>query len=155
MPWTQKQMLRDANGDLIPQYWDVVEQEFKPLTGSDGANDVRLTGSNVEIKRITKSVTANTTEEVGFIEIEGYSKFYVESHHTGLHTKDYEITFRKVTSFGQAVPREVGEFTVIGPGTYRTRISDVFDVDATRYYIYINNKSDEGLNFTISIIGII
>ena len=48
MPWTQKQMLRDANGDLIPQYWDVVEQEFKPLTGSDGANDVRLTGSNVE-----------------------------------------------------------------------------------------------------------
>lgn len=49
MPWTQKQMLRDANGDLIPQYWDVVEQEFKPLTGSDGANDVRLTGSNIEI----------------------------------------------------------------------------------------------------------
>src|SRR5690554_3183321 len=48
MPWTQKQMLRDANGDLIPQYWDVVEQEFKPLTGSDGANDVRLTGSKVE-----------------------------------------------------------------------------------------------------------
>src|SRR5690554_6558940 len=45
MPWTQKQMLRDANGDLIPQYWDVVEQEFKPLTGSDGANDVRVTGS--------------------------------------------------------------------------------------------------------------
>lgn len=48
MPWTQKKMLRDANGDLIPQYWDVVEQEFKPLTGSDGANDVRLTGSNTE-----------------------------------------------------------------------------------------------------------
>ena len=48
MPWTQKQMLRDANGDLIPQYWDVVEQEFKPLTGSDGANDVRLTGINTE-----------------------------------------------------------------------------------------------------------
>lgn len=47
MPWTQKQMLRDANGDLIPQYWDVVEQEFKPLTGRDGANDVRLTGSYI------------------------------------------------------------------------------------------------------------
>ena len=48
MPWTQKQMLRDANGDLIPQYWDVAEQEFKPLTGSDGANDVRITGSRGE-----------------------------------------------------------------------------------------------------------
>lgn len=52
MPWTQKQMLRDANGDLIPQYWDVVEQEFKPLTGSDGANDVRLTGSKVEQREL-------------------------------------------------------------------------------------------------------
>jgi|SRR5690625_3547042 len=45
MPYSNKQMLRDANGDLIPQYWDVVEQDFKPLTGQGGANDVRLTGS--------------------------------------------------------------------------------------------------------------
>ena len=61
MPWTQKQMLRDANGDLIPQYWDVVEQEFKPLTGSDGANDVRLTGSIVELieHRIVESRNTN------------------------------------------------------------------------------------------------
>ena len=49
MPYSNKQMLRDANGDLIPQYWDVVEQEFKPLTGQNGANDVRLTGSIVEL----------------------------------------------------------------------------------------------------------
>lgn len=45
---SDKQMLRDANGDLIPQYWDVVAGEFKPLTGSDGAQDTRLTGSNME-----------------------------------------------------------------------------------------------------------
>src|SRR5690606_19650946 len=51
MPYRNKQMLRDANGDLIPQYWDVVEQEFKPLTGSGGANDVRLTGRKVEVIR--------------------------------------------------------------------------------------------------------
>src|SRR5690554_6757265 len=60
MPWTQKQMLRDANGDLIPQYWDVVEQEFKPLTGSDGANDVRLTGRNVEKIIMADSVAITT-----------------------------------------------------------------------------------------------
>ena len=66
MPWTQKQMLRDANGDLIPQYWDVVEQEFKPLTGSDGANDVRLTGSNVAIiKTGGTSSGASATREQG------------------------------------------------------------------------------------------
>ncbi len=45
---SDKQMLRDANGDLIPQYWDVVAGNFKPLTGSDGAQDTRLTGSIVE-----------------------------------------------------------------------------------------------------------
>jgi len=44
---SDKQMLRDANGDLIPQYWDVVAGDFKPLTGSDGAQDTRLTGSIV------------------------------------------------------------------------------------------------------------
>lgn len=69
MPWTQKQMLRDANGDLIPQYWDVVEQEFKPLTGSDGANDVRLTGSNVE--------KINITQEVGIIPAGGNKRINI------------------------------------------------------------------------------
>lgn len=43
-----KQMLRDANGDLIPQYWDIQDEEFKPLTGQNGAQDTRLTGSKVE-----------------------------------------------------------------------------------------------------------
>src|SRR5690625_498003 len=61
MPYRNKQMLRDANGDLIPQYWDVVEQEFKPLTGSGGANDVRLTGSRVvetiHSRRVRNSIT--------------------------------------------------------------------------------------------------
>ncbi len=40
---SDKQMLRDANGDLIPQYWDIVEGNFKALTGQDGAQDTRLT----------------------------------------------------------------------------------------------------------------
>src|SRR5690625_102723 len=48
MPYRDKQMLRDANGDLIPQYWDIQDGEFKPLTGQGGAQDTRLTGSNVE-----------------------------------------------------------------------------------------------------------
>lgn len=65
MPYSNKQMLRDANGDLIPQYWDVVEQEFKPLTGSDGANDVRLTGSKVEEDiLIERSIISQSTENV-------------------------------------------------------------------------------------------
>src|SRR5690554_8129069 len=69
MPWTQKQMLRDANGDLIPQYWDVAEQDFKPLTGQGGANDVRLTGSNVE--------KINITQEVGIIPAGGNKRINI------------------------------------------------------------------------------
>lgn len=37
-----KQMLRDANGDLIPQYWDITVAEFKPLTGLGGAQKVEV-----------------------------------------------------------------------------------------------------------------
>src|SRR5690625_4056064 len=51
-----KQMLRDANGDLIPQYWDIQDEEFKPLTGQDGAQDTRLTGSNAEEEYNGKTV---------------------------------------------------------------------------------------------------
>src|SRR5699024_10699705 len=46
--YSDKQMLRDVNGDLIPQYWDIQDEEFKPLTGQNGAQDTRLTASNVE-----------------------------------------------------------------------------------------------------------
>lgn len=46
MAYRNKKMLEDINGDLIPQYWDVVDQEFKPLTNDP--QDVRLTGSNAE-----------------------------------------------------------------------------------------------------------
>ncbi len=45
---SDKQMLRDANGDLIPQYWDITVGNFKPLTGENGAQDTRVTGSIAE-----------------------------------------------------------------------------------------------------------
>lgn len=40
MPYNTKSMLRDVNGDLIPQYYDPVADEFKPM-----GKDVTLTGS--------------------------------------------------------------------------------------------------------------
>jgi|SRR5690625_643753 len=74
MPYSTKQMLRDANGDLIPQYWDITEQEFKPLTGQDGANDVRLTGSNVVLAK-TEVSSGITGFRVGRIGITGVTAF--------------------------------------------------------------------------------
>lgn len=88
MPWTQKQMLRDANGDLIPQYWDVVEQEFKPLTGSDGANDVRLTGSSV--------VNINASNVLGSIPAGATKSYTIDLMTLGVPAKKFSFVARRV-----------------------------------------------------------
>lgn len=46
MAYNTKKMLEDSNGDLIPQYYDPVADEFKPLTNDP--RDVRVTGSRTE-----------------------------------------------------------------------------------------------------------
>lgn len=37
MSYGDKRMLRDKDGKLIPQYYDPIADEFKPLHGRDGA----------------------------------------------------------------------------------------------------------------------
>lgn len=60
MSYSDKQMLRDVNGDLIPQYWDIQDEEFKPLTGQNGAQDTRLTGSKVDrVETVFKREVSN------------------------------------------------------------------------------------------------
>jgi len=77
MPYRNKQMLRDANGDLIPQYWDVAAGDFKPLTGSDGANDTRVTGSNVELE-VYKGVDLSGMIAASFKKQQGASRAILE-----------------------------------------------------------------------------
>src|SRR5690625_625682 len=83
MPYRNKQMLRDANGDLLPQYWDVVEQEFKPLTGSDGANDIRLTGSIVEEVEIVNYVkNRDTSSHWELVDLSMFKSFTLIAYNT-------------------------------------------------------------------------
>lgn len=79
MPYSTKQMLRDANGDLIPQYWDVVEQEFKPLTGRNGANDVRLAGSKIVYEfGFSDSIDPQTSFKIiEGVDISGFSRIVI------------------------------------------------------------------------------
>lgn len=107
MPWTQKQMLRDANGDLIPQYWDVAEQEFKPLTGSDGANDVRLTGSREEfIVESFYDIAPGEEVSTDHIKTLDYSSFYVSLWRSGPGSK-IEIFKRERTPLSVVTPDDV------------------------------------------------
>lgn len=89
---SDKQMLRDANGDLIPQYWDVVAGDFKPLTGSDGAQDTRLTGSNVEELYLIESLalTDTSTFNSGEIDVSRYKKVLLLGRNS--HDVDIQIT---------------------------------------------------------------
>jgi len=75
---SDKQMLRDANGDLIPQFWDITAGDFKPLTGSDGAQDTRLTGSNMEyyVKTENDKPSANEVELGAFCMVVDSGKIY-------------------------------------------------------------------------------
>lgn len=115
MPWTQKQMLRDANGDLIPQYWDVVEQEFKPLTGSDGANDVRVTESIVVLasRFIDVTVSAGSSIDllsgINLIE-QGFTKIRV-----AVRTGATELTLRQRWVTGATTVRQTHSALPTGP----------------------------------------
>ena len=44
MPYYEKKILRDAQNIPIPQYWDPVADEFKPMT-----KEVVLSGSKMEL----------------------------------------------------------------------------------------------------------
>lgn len=114
MPWTQKQMLRDANGDLIPQYWDVVEQEFKPLTGRDGANDVRVTGSREEfITRSFYNIAPGEEVSTDHIKTLDYTSFYVSLWKSGTGS-NIEIFKRERTSLSVVTPDDVKVLEVSG-----------------------------------------
>ena len=164
MPWTQKQMLRDANGDLIPQYWDVVEQEFKPLTGRDGANDVRLTGSNVVddfviIQRnLGFEVPANDRLSVSITRsnMSGYAKLFIFIRASGSH--DYDLD---MTSYSQE--REAALTNVLAYGVYRDNFEKMADRAYTKEPIrvlgdwmalFISNNSDDDMSYDVHIWGV-
>lgn len=48
MPYSNAELLRDKNGNPIPQYFNVATGKFEPITGDNGAQKTQLTGSNVE-----------------------------------------------------------------------------------------------------------
>ena len=53
MPYYEKKILRDAQNIPIPQYWDPVADEFKPMT-----KEVVLSGSNLRQTQIGTDQTA-------------------------------------------------------------------------------------------------
>lgn len=49
MAYNDVEILRDKNGNPIPQYYNVATGQFEPLTGENGATHTQLTGSYVQL----------------------------------------------------------------------------------------------------------
>lgn len=144
---SDKQMLRDANGDLIPQYWDVVEQDFKPLTGQGGANDVRLTGSKVELIAMVSYLTIPTGTNVNVISgfsADRYNSIFVQIRPRG--AKKYRISYRPV--IGTQPSSSLLEMTILDiEGSAANRVSEYFLVMGLYGSIYLENNTSTDHSF--------
>lgn len=61
MPYNSKALLRDVNGDPIPQYYDPVEDVFMPIT-----NPAEVQVQNFPVTQDVK-LTANKVTEISFL----------------------------------------------------------------------------------------
>lgn len=52
MSYQDAEILRDKNGNPIPQYFNVATGKFEPITGQNGSQNTQLTGSKVEVLKI-------------------------------------------------------------------------------------------------------
>lgn len=153
MPYSNKQMLRDANGDLIPQYWDVVEQEFKPLTGRDGANDVRITGSIVE-REVANNllVTAGTrvfARTFTFNDISDFASYIVlaraETAHNYRISADFATIFPShVADFRKSEFYDSGGSVIIG--------SEPRNISGSILRVYITNNDTSDHRYSVSLL---
>lgn len=64
MPYKNAEILRDKNGNPIPQYYNVATGQFEPLTGENGATHTQLTGSKVEYEEFFERRIRTANESV-------------------------------------------------------------------------------------------
>ena len=114
MPYRNKQMLRDANSDLIPQYWDVAAGEFKPLTGSDGANHTQVTGS-IREQELDGGITITPGVRQVIFSVDNvvdYTHMSIFSRSTEGHKFSIEVDFHAKTrgQFSSFRKKELADF---------------------------------------------
>lgn len=67
MAYNDVEILRDKNGNPIPQYYNVATGQFEPLTGENGATHTQLTRRVVEKQPVDNvTVTAGSTSLITF-----------------------------------------------------------------------------------------
>src|SRR5690625_726459 len=166
MAYNERKMLEDVNGDLIPQYYDPVDDEFKPLTNDP--RDVRLTGSNVEdglsVKQVDKLeviVRLNNVEVGAGQSVMGYSDTVAER-------LDFtELRYNLIWSDGinwrlRCIPRITDSSDLAGSeirideAGSRSSSGILIDrVDFTRYSFILHNDNDEDVTLgQIEILGV-
>ena len=76
MSYKEAKILRDTNDNPIPQYYDPVADEFKPLQGSDGGTSGKLVGKDGKVLAVDgdNAFVASNLEEY-YLDNGAYFKF--------------------------------------------------------------------------------
>lgn len=70
MAYDDVEILRDKNGNPIPQYYNIATGQFEPLTGENGATHTQLTGSKLgeteflPVRRYSEVITLVNAQSV-------------------------------------------------------------------------------------------
>lgn len=139
MAYSDKPMLEDVNGKPIPQYYDPVDDEFKPLTNDP--TKVQLTGSRVVEKHIGQSVEVSGGSGIGLttIDISDAESFTFGVKGTSAH--DFEVTAqRRGYAIGYLDHSVNDRLDVMSITSKTTALSDKFDVTSPLLRFFISNN---------------
>lgn len=101
MAYNDVEILRDKNGNPIPQYYNVATGQFEPLTGENGATHTQLTGSNVEYITNGNNIfipSGTNVNVIGRVDVSKYAYIFVQVRPRGLD--NYRISYRPTVGDG-------------------------------------------------------
>ena len=144
MAYNDVEILRDKNGNPIPQYYNVATGQFEPLTGENGATHTQLTGRNVLLSFVTG---VNVSAGASFVAIgptpaENISGIYVlvraDANHKYRVSLDYH---REKTSEGFS--SYTGGVDIVESAERQYGVSEIVKPIGAGYAILIRNESEE------------
>lgn len=150
MSYKDAELLRDKNGNPIPQYYNIQTGKFEPVTGQDGSTHTQVTGSiDEQLVDTGKKVTAGVLQSIGGISIaKHYPYFYVLIRADASHDYSVKIDFRvKVESESNPFRFEYTQESERGPIIVTEKIP-VYSPDIK---VYIENKDEEEHVYDVSI----
>lgn len=140
MAYDDVEILRDKNGNPIPQYYNVATGQFEPLTGENGATHTQLTGRNVLLRSVTG---VNVSAGSSFIAIqptdaENISGLYVLVRSDSYHKYRVRVDHHRET--GSTLPKFSGDTDALPLAERTFGVSEIIKPVGYRFGIIIYNE---------------